>query len=207
MNQSPLEQSAVSKNQKNFTPQDRRDVGRNELIDGRVTPKPASDRWTNLITSNFIIAMGNRIQRANCEIYGGDMQVEVAKSSVCYPNVVVVNGEPHFASGSSGRSEVLQNPTLLVEIISMSSSRSTERMRKLEGFLAIPAIKEVLLVNQTEMRIEHYAKQNPKQWVYRIYDERDDVISLDSISCKISLVEIYTQVKLGESELSSKAVN
>jgi hypothetical protein len=57
------------------------------------------------------------------------------------------------------------------------------------------------------MRIEHYAKQSPKQWMYRIYDERDDVISLDSINCKISLVEIYAQIKLGESELSSRAVN
>jgi len=203
MNQSPLEQTPVSKNQKNFQPQDRRDIGKNELIDGRVTARPASDRWTNVITSNFVIAIGNRIQRANSEIYGGDMQVEVAKNSVCYPNVVVVNGEPQFADG---RGDILQNPTLLVEIIS-AAARSTERMRKLEGFLAIPAIKEILLVNQNEMRIEHYAKQNPKQWMYRIYDARDDVISLDSIGCKISLVEVYTQVKLGESELSSKAVN
>jgi Uma2 family endonuclease len=206
MNQSPFEQSAVSKNQKNFPAQDRRDVGRNELIDGRVMTKPASDRWTNIITSNFIIAIGNRIQRANCEIYGGDMQVAVGKNIVCYPNAVIVSGEPQFADGQNKRSEVLQNPTLLVEIVS-STSRSTEGMRKLEGFLAIPSIKEVLLVNQGEMRIEHYAKQSPKQWVYRIYDERDDVISLDSIACKVSLVEIYTQVKLGESELSSKAVN
>ena len=203
MNQSPLEQTPVSKNQKNFQPQDRREIGKNELIDGRVTARPASDRWTNVITSNFVIAIGNRIQRANSEIYGGDMQVEVAKNSVCYPNVVVVNGEPQFADG---RGDILQNPTLLVEIIS-AAARSTERMRKLEGFLAIPAIKEILLVNQHEMRIEHYAKQNPKQWVYRIYDARDDVISLDSIGCKISLVEVYTQVKLDESELSSKAVN
>jgi len=203
MNQSPLEQTPVSKNQKNFQPQDRRDIGKNELIDGRVTARPASDRWTNVITSNFVIAIGNRIQRANSEIYGGDMQVEVAKNSVCYPNVVVVNGEPQFADG---RGDILQNPTLLVEIIS-AAARSTERMRKLEGFLAIPSIKEILLVNQNEMRIEHYAKQNPKQWMYRIYDARDDVISLDSIGCKISLVEVYTQVKLGESELSSKAVN
>jgi Uma2 family endonuclease len=203
MNQSPLEQTPVSKNQKNFQPHDRRDIGKNELIDGRVSARPASDRWTNLITSNFIIAIGNRIQRASSEIYGGDMQVEVAKNSVCYPNVVVVTGEPHFANG---RGEVLQNPSLIVEIIS-AEARSAERMRKLEGFLAIPSIKEILLVNQNEMRIEHYAKQNPKQWVYRIYDARDDVISLDSIGCKISLVEVYTQVKLGESELSSKAVN
>ncbi|HEY2848146.1 MAG TPA: Uma2 family endonuclease, partial [Pyrinomonadaceae bacterium] len=186
-------------------PQDRRDVGRHELIDGRVTTKPASDRWTNVITSNFVIALGNRIQRGTHEIYGGDMLVTVTKNSVCYPNVVIVNGEPRF-EGSTTRNEVLQNPTLLVEIVS-SASRTTEGMRKLEGFLAIPSIKEVLLVNQNEMRVEVYSKQNPKQWLYRIYDARDDVISLDSIGCKISLVEIYTQVKLGESELSSKAVN
>ena len=203
MNQSATEQSSVSKNQKNFASQDRRDIGRNELIDGRITARPASDRWANVITSNLIIAIGNRIQRANYEIYAGDMQVEVGTRSVCYPNVVVVNGEPKFATG---RGDVLQNPALLVEIVS-AASRTTEGMRKLEGFLAIPSIKEVMLVNQNEMRVEHYAKQNPKQWVYRIYDERDNVINLDSIGCKLSLVEVYTQVKLGESELSSKAVN
>jgi Uma2 family endonuclease len=203
MTQSPLEQSAVSKNQKNIISQDRRELGKNELIDGRVSTKPAADRWTNIITSNFIIAIGNRIQRANCEIYGGDMQVAVGGSTVCYPNVVVVNGEPQF---SNGRGEVLQNPTLIAEIVS-AGARTADRTKKLEGFLAIPSIKEVLLVNQNEMRIEHYAKQSPKQWMYRIYDERDDVISLDSINCKISLVEIYAQVKLGESELSSRAVN
>src|SRR5436305_4643189 len=115
MNQSPLEQTPVSKNQKNFSPQDRRDIGKNELIDGRITARPASDRWTNVITSNFIIAVGNRIQRGNCEIYGGDMQVEVGKKSVCYPNVAIVNGEPHF---SNGRGDILQNPTLIVEIVS-----------------------------------------------------------------------------------------
>jgi Uma2 family endonuclease len=203
MNQSPIEQASISKTQKNFQPQDRREVGRNELIDGRVSHKPASDRWTNIITSNFIIAIGTRIQRQNCEIYGGDMQVEVGKNSVCYPNVVVVNGEPQF---ENGRGEVLKNPTLVIEVVS-SAGRSTEGMRKVEGFLEIPSIKEFLLVNQNEMRIEHYAKQSQKQWMYRIYDGRDDVISLDSIACKVSMVEIYTQVKLGVSELSSKAVN
>jgi len=57
------------------------------------------------------------------------------------------------------------------------------------------------------MRVEHYARQNAKQWIYRIYDERDDVISLDAIGIKISLAEVYAQVKLKESQLSSKAVN
>ena len=73
--------------------------------------------------------------------------------------------------------------------------------------LAIPKIKDCLLVNENEMRVEHYARQNAKQWIYRIYNEREDVITLESINCKLSLAEVYAQVKLKESELSSKAVN
>ena len=63
------------------------------------------------------------------------------------------------------------------------------------------------MVKEDEMRVEHYAKQNPKQWIYRIYNERDDVISLDSVNCKVSLQEIYAQIKFKQAELSSKAVN
>ena len=57
------------------------------------------------------------------------------------------------------------------------------------------------------MRVEHYAWQNAKQWIYRIYNEREDVIALDSINCKLSLSEIYAQVNLRESELNFKAAN
>jgi Uma2 family endonuclease len=57
------------------------------------------------------------------------------------------------------------------------------------------------------MRVEHYSKQNPKQWIYRIYNERDDVISLDSLNIKLSLAEIYSQVKGQNAGLSSSAVN
>jgi Uma2 family endonuclease len=196
MNQSSLDHSA-SKNAKNYQ------SSKNEYLDGRVAPKPTANRWHNLISSNFAIAIGSRMNRSTCELYCNDMQVQMGKSSICYPDVVVVNGEPAFTDASF---EVLQNPTLVIEIISQQS-KANGRTQKLEGFLAIPKIKECLLVNEDEMRIEHYARQNAKQWIYRIYNERDDVISLESISCKLSLAEVYAQVKVKESELSSKAVN
>jgi hypothetical protein len=46
-----------------------------------------------------------------------------------------------------------------------------------------------------------------KQWIYRIYNEKDDVISMESLNCKISLSEIYAQIKFRQAEISSKAVN
>jgi len=202
MNQSTLDQSAV-KHAKTHQTQERRDVVKNEYLDGRTVPKAPANRWHNLISTNFVVAIGSRFHRSTCEMYANDMPVRIGQNSVCFPDVVVVNGEPVFANE---RSEVLQNPTVIIEIFS-GRTISTDRTQKLEGFLAIPNIKECLLVNETEMRIEHYARQNAKQWIYRIYNERDDVISLESINCKLSLAEVYAQIKLKESELSSRAVN
>ena len=202
MNQTTAEQTG-NKQSKNFTNPERRDVVKNEYLDGRLVAKPAANRWHNLISSNFAIAIGSRIHRSTCELYANDMLVQLGKNSVCFPDIIVVNGEPVFNDQTF---EVIQNPTVVIEIFS-SVANTTDRTQKLEGFLAIPKIKECLLVNENEMRIEHYARQNAKQWIYRIYNERDDVISLESINCKLSLAEVYAQVKLKESELSSKAVN
>ena len=202
MNHNSLEQSGT-KPTKNYQSAERQIVVKNEFLDGRIVPKPAANRWHNLISTNLAVAIGSRVHRSTCELYANDMQVRIGKNSVCFPDVVVVNGEPTFADE---RCELLQNPTVVVEIFS-SVSKSTDRTQKLEGFLAIPKIKECLLVNESEMRVEHYARQNAKQWIYRIYNERDDVITLESINCKISMAEVYAQVKLKESELSSKAVN
>lgn len=202
MNHTTLDRTDT-KNTKTFHPAARRDTAKTEFIEGRIAQKPAANRWHNLIASNFTIAIGGRMHRSTCEVYAGDMQVQLGKDSICYPDVVVVNGEPVFADNNF---ELLQNPTLLIEIVS-NLSRSASRTQKLEGFLAIPKVKECLLVNEDEMRVEHYARQNAKQWIYRIYNERDDVISLESISCKMSMAEVYAQVKLREPELSSKEVN
>jgi Uma2 family endonuclease len=202
MNQSTFEHSAA-KNSKGFHSPERREVVKNELLDGKMVPKPSANRCHNIIVTNFVISIGSRIQRAKCELYAGDMQVMIGKNSICFPDVVIVNGEPEF---TDHRMEVLRNPTIIAEIFS-AMSKSSDRTQKLEGFLANPTIKECLLVNENEMRIEHYARQNPKQWIYRIYNERDDVISLESIQVKISLADIYSQVKLNESQLSSRAVN
>ena len=198
-----VNEQITPKQPQSFTKPERRDVGKTEFLEGKVVAKPAANRWHNLITTNFAIALGSRIQKGSCEVYANDMQVRLGKNSICFPDVVVINGEPTFADGNS---DLLLDPTIVIEVFS-GLSKSTDRTQKLEGFLAIPKIKECLLVNETEMRIEHYARQNAKQWIYRIYNERDDVISLESIHVKLSVAEVYAQVKLKESELSSKAVN
>ena len=98
------------------------------------------------------------------------------------------------------------NPTVVLEIIS-SATNTLDKTQKLEAFLAMDSIRECILVKEDEMRIEHYAKQNAKQWIYKIYNARDDVMALESIGCKVSLSEIYAQIKFNGTQFSSAAVN
>jgi Uma2 family endonuclease len=162
-----------------------------------------SDRWHNLIVSNIAIAIGSRMHGHKSEIYIGNMHVKLSSGLSCFPDLTLVTGEPSFTDQSA---TTLLNPTVIVDVFS-SSSDSLEKTKKLENFLEMPSIKECLLVKQDEMRCEHYARQNQKQWIYRIYNERDDVISVDSINCKLSLQEIYAHINFRSAELSSKAVN
>ena len=136
-------------------------------------------------------------------IYIANIRVKLENNSICYPDVAIVNGEPGF---TDNRLDLLLNPTVIVEVTS-NDMHASAKTTKLESFLAMSSIKECMMIREDEMRIEHYSKQNPKQWLYKIYNERDDVISLDSINCKISLQEIYSQVKLRHTEFSSRAVN
>jgi len=182
---------------------ERQSGSKNEFVNGKVVGRSGSNRWHNLIVSNVAIGIGSRLHGHKCEIYIANIRVKLENNSICYPDVAIVNGEPSF---TDNRLDLLLNPTVIVEVTS-NDMHASAKTTKLESFLAMSSIKECMMIREDEMRIEHYSKQNPKQWLYKIYNERDDVISLDSINCKISLQEIYSQVKLRHTEFSSRAVN
>jgi Uma2 family endonuclease len=169
----------------------------------KVIPKEGLSRWHNLMITNLTIAVGSRLKGHKNEVYINGMRVKLKDNYICYPDVIVVSGEPVF---SDGNSELLQNPTVVIEIVS-NTTNPTLKSQKLESYLAMDSIKECLFVKADEFRVEHYSKQSPKQWIYKIYNEREDVISMDSVACKVSMSEVYSNINLGSAAISSTAVN
>ncbi len=203
MNEKGFGQTPKKASMDEYLTSERHGGSRHEFHDGRMIARSGSNRWHNILVSNMAIALGSRMHGHKTEIYISNMRVKLKNSFICYPDLVVVSGEPSFADPNA---DLLLNPTLIVEIFS-NQTNSSDKTNKLESYLAMESIKEFVLLKEEEMRVEHYARQNAKQWIYRIYNERDDVISLESINCKVSLSEIYAQVKTRSAELSSKAVN
>jgi Uma2 family endonuclease len=203
MNEKVFNQSAKKSSMDDYLTNERQGGARHEFVDGRMIPRAGANRAHPPRPARPPTAPGSSMHCQNAEIYNSNMKVKLKNNYVCYPDVVVVNGEPAFTDQYS---DTLLNPTLIVEIFS-NQTNSSDKTNKLESYLAMDSIKEFVLLKEEEMRVEHYARQNAKQWIYRIYNERDDVISLESINCKVSLSEIYAQVKVKQAELSSKAVN
>ena len=181
---------------------ERQNGSKKDFSNVKLLANSVSNRMNNLIATNITIAVGSRVQGQKCEIYVNDMPVKLNAKHVCYPDVVVVSGEPVFVDGES---DTLLNPTVSFDIFSKNTSFQ-DKTEKLECYLAMSSIREYILIKEDEMRVEHYAKQNAKQWIYRIYNERDDIISIDSINCKVSLAEIYAQIKFVQLEVKAQSV-
>ena len=167
---------------------------KHELIDGEIVAMAGATRRHNLISTNTTIALGVQLRGRNCEAYANDMRVRMRKSRYSYPDVVIVCGEPNFADDEF---DVLLNPTVVVEVLS-KSTRFRDKTEKLETFQKMESIQEVLLIEQDLLRVEHYIKQTPMQWLLRIYEDASDTIALESINCQISLGEIYDRIEFEE---------
>jgi Uma2 family endonuclease len=180
---------------------ERRRANKHEFSNGKIMATSGSTRRHNIIGTNTTIAVGSRLRGHKCEIYANDMRVRLNNNRFCYPDVIVVSGDPTFADNEF---DVLLNPTVVVEIMSTPTGQN-DKTEKLENYLAMDSIRECLLVKEDDMRVEHYSKQNAKQWIFRIYNDREDIITLDSVGCKVSLAEIYAQVKFDDAEVKSQS--
>lgn len=191
-----MSEQIVTQTEKTYTAEDylkfdRRDNAKQEYSNGKVVNSSGSSRRHNLIGSNTTIAIGSRVRGHKCEVYVNDMRVKLAPHNYCYPDVVVVNGEPQFEGKEL---DILLNPTVIVEIMSRATLNH-DKTEKLDRYLAMDSVREILLIKEEDMRVEHYFKQTQNQWTYKIYGNREDIISIESVQCKISLSEIYSQIK------------
>ena len=164
---------------------------KHELIDGEVIAMAGASREHNLIGTNITIILGIQIRGKGCEIYANDMRVRMKSGRYGYPDVVVVCDKPNFADDEF---DVLLNPLVVVEVLS-KSTRFRDKTEKLKTYQKMESIREILLIEQTEPRIEHYLKQTPNQWLLRIYENLGETIVLDSLKCEVPVAEIYAQIE------------
>lgn len=164
---------------------------KHEYVDGEIIAMAGASREHNLIGGNIFANLHLGLRGKNCESYANDMRVRMRNRRYGYPDVVVVCGAPQF---DDDEFDVLLNPTVVVEVLS-KSTRFRDKTEKLIAYQKMESLRECLLVEQIESRVEHYIKQTSKQWLLKIYEDLDETVFLESIKCRLPLAEIYAQIE------------
>ena len=164
---------------------------KHELVNGEIVAMAGATREHNLIGVNVSSELHFRLKGKGCEIYANDMRVRMKKGRYGYPDVVVVCEKPNFADDEF---DVLLNPLVVVEVLS-KTTRFRDKTEKLKTYQKMESIRDILLIEQNEPRIEHYIKQTPNQWLLRIYENLGETIVLESLGCELPMAEIYAQIE------------
>ncbi|BAZ79263.1 Uma2 family endonuclease [Sphaerospermopsis kisseleviana CS-549] len=164
---------------------------RHEYIDGLIIPMTGGTPDHNQITGNFYAVLNFALKRQPYQVFVTDQRLWIPQKRIhTYPDVVVVQTPLVFAEG---RNDTITNPIMIAEVLS-KSTKGYDRDEKFAAYRTIPSFQEYILIDQYTMHVEQYIKTDRRKWTFLEYEDSNDILNLASISCEISLVDIYDKV-------------
>ena len=175
-----------------YLERERKAERKSEYFQGEMFLMAGASRWHGLIVTNLVGELHGQLKARPCEVYSSDMRIRVSPSGLyTYPDVMVVCGEVQFADDQK---DTLLNPNLIVEVLS-DSTRDYDRGRKFQHYRALPSLREYLTIAQDAPHVEHWTRQPEDRWLLTEFSDLSQSVQLTSVSCVLSLTEVYDKVK------------
>ena len=165
---------------------------KSEFVDGEMFAMAGTSNAHGLLQRNLLGELYMGLRGGTCGPFGSDSRVRVSSRAYLYPDVTVVCGKQQT---TGERSDILRNPVAIFEILSPSTEKY-DRGLKFKLYLTVDSLKDYILVDQEEFRIEQYTREPAGAWTYRDYRGPDNVLKIDSIGVAIPLRRIYDQVDI-----------
>jgi Uma2 family endonuclease len=166
---------------------------RSEFLDGEMFAMSGGSMRHAQLQGNIYGELYNALRGGDCQAFTSDFRVRVSPGRMyAYPDVTVVCGKPRLADE---RQDILLNPSVIFEVLS-PSTEYYDRGVKFQHYRTIETLKDYILVNQDEIRIEQYTRGEANTWTLRDYQRREDELRIDSIGVSLALARIYDRIEL-----------
>jgi Uma2 family endonuclease len=163
---------------------------KHEYLGGEIVAMAGASPRHNLIASNLTGLLRSALERSPCRVLGSDQRVSAeATGAFVYPDLSVVCSEPRFGAQ---RPASLLNPVLIVEVLSRSTE-DHDRGAKLAHYRRMESVREVVLVEPNERRVEIYRRLDDGRWL--ITDVVAGAVSLESVEAELPLDEVYAKTE------------
>ena len=147
----------------------------------------------NLLAMNFAVALRNRLEAASstCEVFGSDQKVFVGPGLYYFPDLCVACNDWLIDP-----QEALQNPSLIVEVLSPTTERD-DRTDKFREYQQIAALKHYILIDQSRVAVTHFEKLAQGLWaIVGDFRALEDTLSitLNEADFAVTLAQIYRRI-------------
>jgi Uma2 family endonuclease len=130
--------------------------------------------------------LGNALRGRPCEVFSSDVRLRVLATGLAtYPDVSVVCNRLEI---DPEHRNTITNPVVIVEVLS-DSTAEYDRKDKFRHYRRIPSLRDYVLVDQHEPRIEHYQRNDDDTWTLREVAPPGAVRL--SMGVEISVAEVY----------------
>ena len=164
---------------------------RHEYLAGRVYAMAGGRTVHNRVATNFLVAIGRRLEGKPCEPFNSDMKVRVrfpTHTRFYYPDGMVVC-EPN-----PPEAPFQDKPVVIAEVISEATRRIDEG-EKQEAYLTIPTLTAYLLVETSRPRVVVHSRAGPQgEFLAEAYEGLAAVVPLPAIGAELRLADLYARV-------------
>jgi len=162
--------------------------GRYEYFDGEVIEMSGGSPEHSLLGSRLSRLLGNQLDPKGCLVFQSDVRIKVpAMLPYRFGDVSALCGKPIYED--LGKSKLLVNPTLIVEVLS-PSTENYDREEKFKAYKSIESLREYVLISQVKKFVTLYVKHNEKFWFQSEYVS-GETLNIESLDCELSVDEIY----------------
>lgn len=157
---------------------------RHEFVDGRIYAMSGDSLRHNQLVGDLAGVFKNHLGKTARTLIEA-VKVELVddlSESYYYPDVFVTC-EP-----ADNDSHVVRKPKLIVEVLSLSTSRH-DRGEKLANYKRIPSVEEIVYIEQDWPEI--FIVRRSENWKRRIYTQLDSVVHIESIDLKLRVADFY----------------
>ena len=167
-----------------------------EYHDGAVYAMAGSSPNHYTICGNIFYELESAFRngKKSCRTFNTDAKVRIeTKNSYVYPDATVVCGDVEM---SDNQPDTIINPTVIIEVLSKSTS-AYDRGKKFQLYRKIKSLKEYILIEQDEARIEIFKKQGDL-WQILVFEGLDAEMYIEALEVRVSLEQVYLNVGFGE---------
>jgi Uma2 family endonuclease len=139
----------------------------------------------NYLAAAILAELRSTLRAQGCSVMTSDQRVAAPRGErYVYPDATVVCGAVVLEEGTT---DVLVNPTIVVEVLSPSTERY-DRGPKWLAYQALPCLTDYVLVSQDEALVEHYARAEGGVFQYRAHGPGGTLVLSNGASMAVDAI-------------------